>query len=205
MNTISINKTARYIDTDNFNDADKLLIVLHGYGQLPQYFIRKFEELTSFGYYIVAPEGMHRFYLNGTSGRVGASWMTKEGRLDDIVDNINYLNCLYKTVNQTDKFTRKIILGFSQGGATASRWVNSNNKLFDQCILWASIFPDDIPFPEKSNDILKYDFVVGINDQYFSKDDIEICTNKYKESGINTHIFNGIHDIDMNFLKQILA
>ncbi len=205
MNTISINKTARYTDTNNYNDADKLLIVLHGYGQLPYYFIRKFEELTSLGYYIIAPEGLHRFYLNGTSGRVGASWMTKEGRLDDIKDNISYLNCLYKSVNHDDKFSKKIILGFSQGGATASRWVNTNNILFDQCILWASVFPEDVPFPEKSNETLKYDFVVGTNDQYFSKDDIVVCINKYKESGINSHVFNGIHDIDMHILKQVIA
>ena len=30
---------------------------------------------------------MHRFYLEGSSGRVGASWMTKEAREDDKKEN----------------------------------------------------------------------------------------------------------------------
>ena len=43
------------------------------------------------GYTIIAPQGLHKFYLEGTSGRVGASWMTKENREDDIKNYLVYL------------------------------------------------------------------------------------------------------------------
>ena len=32
----------------------------------------------------MAPEGLSRFYLEGFSGKVGATWMTREDRLNDI-------------------------------------------------------------------------------------------------------------------------
>ena len=76
-------KTFRYHILNEGTNAKKVLYVLHGYGQLAEFFVRKFRELGD-EYLIVAPEGMHRFYLQGSSGRVGASWMTKEDREQDI-------------------------------------------------------------------------------------------------------------------------
>ncbi|MFT7345493.1 MAG: putative esterase, partial [Lentimonas sp.] len=88
---LKIDKTAKVSVLKNEeNPNDQLLIVLHGYGQLSQFFIQKFSSLTH-QCDIIAPEGMHRFYLNGSSGRVGASWMTKEERETDIEDNQKYL------------------------------------------------------------------------------------------------------------------
>jgi hypothetical protein len=78
-NKLSIEKTIRYFTIGDIEKAKYLLIALHGYGQLSSYFGKKFEDLPN-EFFIVIPEGMHRFYLDGTSGRVGASWMTKEAR-----------------------------------------------------------------------------------------------------------------------------
>ena len=202
---VSVLKRARFVTHGDSNTASKLLVVLHGYGQLPRYFIRKFEKLTSLGYYIVAPEGMHRFYLNGTSGRVGASWMTKEARLDDINDNYVLLNSIYKTiVERNPNFSNKILLGFSQGGATASRWMNHNPNLFDQCILWASIFPDDVPFPTNEHHV-DYHFVVGEQDPYFTPENIQSLMQEYQMNGIQTTLFPGIHDIELTVLEGLLV
>ncbi len=202
---IQVLKSARFITHGDVNSASKLLFVLHGYGQLPRYFIRKFEKLAALGYYIVAPEGMHRFYLNGTSGRVGASWMTKEARLDDINDNYVLLNSIYKTIKERNpNFSSKILLGFSQGGATASRWMNNNPNLFDQCILWASIFPEDVPFPTNQHQ-LNYLFVVGEQDPYFTPENIQVLNNEYQKNGIQTFLFQGVHDIDLAVLESVLV
>ena len=95
MNKIKISKTAKYTTYGNPDKASIIIFALHGYGQLVQFFIRKFQVLDAEQYFVVAPEGLHRFYLKGSSGRVGASWMTKEERQSDIEDYINYLDDLF--------------------------------------------------------------------------------------------------------------
>ena len=89
IKTITVEKTARYITLGNKEKADVLIVALHGYGQLSAYFSKNFSKLDQ-RYFIVIPEGLSRFYLSGTCGRVGASWMSKEERLWDIRDNLNY-------------------------------------------------------------------------------------------------------------------
>ena len=117
-------------------DDDKLIYVLHGYGQLAQFFIQKFTPLQKLGYTIVAPEGLHRFYLEGTSGRVGASWMTKVNRELDILNYIQFLDSLHETYKQKD-WKSITVLGFSQGVATAFRWI-ANGKIEPQEFLLCS-------------------------------------------------------------------
>ena len=197
-----VEKTTRYYTLGDLDSADKLLFVLHGYGQLSQFFIRKFQTLVEKGYYIVAPEGLHRFYLEGTSGRVGASWMTKEARLDDIEDNVLYLKLITEHFIKTKNFKNVSLLGFSQGGATATRFYTKHFHFFQTCILWASVFPDDVSFSpiEKG---LNYQFVIGTEDPYFSKEITANLLSEYQENGIKTHQFIGDHNIDEEMLNQL--
>ena len=197
-----IEKTTRYYTLGDLDSADKLLIVLHGYGQLPQFFIRKFQTLVEKGYYIVAPEGLHRFYLEGTSGRVGASWMTKEARLDDIEDNILYLKKLVESFIYDRNFNNVSLLGFSQGGATATRFYAKHFHLFDTCVLWASVFPEDISFSINENG-LNYQFVIGTEDPYFSKEITANLLSDYQKNGVKTYQFIGEHNIDVEILNQL--
>jgi hypothetical protein len=93
---IEFSQKRRYY-TNELKGKSKILVALHGYGQLAQFFARKFAALDqSFG--IIVPEGPHRFYLEGSSGRVGASWMTKEWREQDIEENTRYLLALIEKV-----------------------------------------------------------------------------------------------------------
>lgn len=198
-------KTFRYFTKGNIEKAKYLLIVLHGYGQLAEYFIKKFENLSE-DYFIVAPEGMHRFYLKGSSGRVGASWMTKEARETDISDNLNWLNELYTQINSEKKFDQKIVLGFSQGGATAARWINERKDI-TSFILWASVFPPDLLI---GNEIINSEkrsnhFVLGNEDEYFTKEQQSECLSFFTQNNYKTHVFNGKHTIDNQILKTILS
>lgn len=201
---IQHSKTFRYFSSGNLQTARTLLYVLHGYGQLAEYFMKKFEGIPK-DHFIVAPEGMHRFYLNGNSGRVGASWMTKEERETDISDNISWLNALDKEIQKDKRFEKVIVLGFSQGGATAARWFYSNTK-FDTLIMWASVFPPDLNIKDE---LLKIDtsssyFVLGEDDEYFQDDLFHEEINKYKDLGFKTKVFEGKHDIDIATLSDIL-
>lgn len=203
---LKIEKTVRYYTFGNFETAKNIWIVLHGYGQLPYYFIRKFQSLNPEDHFIIAPEGLHRFYLNGTSGRVGASWMTKEARLDDISDNNKYLNALYQSF-QDKKFDKKILLGFSQGGATAARWHEQGKFNADLFILWASVFPPDLDFNIEQSSLTNSTnyFVLGDDDPYYKDTDIAIENQiKSKKINFNRINFKGKHDISSDALNEII-
>lgn len=203
---ISIPKTARYFTYGNPDSAQNIWFVLHGYGQLPYYFIRKFNTLDPEKNFIVAPEGFHRFYREGTKGRVGASWMTKEARLDDIKDNIEYLNLVATEILKKHSFQQRFLVGFSQGGATASRWHHNGNYKADHFILWASIFADDISFEDDKFGMLQSNnfFIIGDEDPYFKNKTDEIqAFLKRQPFHITIKNFRGKHDIDSTTLHEI--
>ena len=203
---ITVKKTAVYHTFGHPETATKIIFALHGYGQLAQYFIRKFQNLSD-DYFVIAPEGLHRFYLSGSSGRVGASWMTKEKRLNDINDNIDYLNQLWLQFKSKHLFDKHILLGFSQGGATASRWHQLGNFNADQFILWASVFPPDLNqewthiFNQSDNH-----FVVGSKDEYYNTKKITDQEDYFKQNHVKfrTRIYDGKHSIDPTLLNDIL-
>jgi predicted esterase len=205
-NYIQASKTFRYFTLGNPETAKKLIFVLHGYGQLPEYFIQKFKSLEN-DYLIVAPEGMHRFYLKGSSGRVGASWMTKEERITDIADTINYLNTLYHQVANQFETNKISVLGFSQGAATAARWFYSNEKLASELIIWASVFPPDLEISSEINPSTtsKNKFVIGTQDEYFNVEQQNELMEFYKTKGFEVFQFDGKHDIDTSTITRVLS
>lgn len=210
IENINTQKTGRIAVHGQIEKSKTLLIALHGYGQLVPYFIRKFHQIDSTRNFVVAPEGLHRFYLNGTSGRVGASWMTKEARLDDIEDNINYLNQVYQRFVGQQKFDKIIVLGFSQGAATAARWIENTDFKIDAFIQWAGVFPPDLEINASNSkwQSLKHFYVVGNQDPYFA----ENSSDEYNQSAWlkkhnfhpETITFDGKHDVDPVTLNEIL-
>ena len=200
---LAVSKKMRYYTLGNAKKADTLLIALHGFGQLSKFFIKKFEFLPE-NYLILAPEGMHRFYLQGNSGRVGASWMTKEARELDIEENTIALKTLLEKVKNEKQFSKIILLGFSQGGATAARWYFSDDEQFDHLILWASVFPPDLEKPALETNSKNY-FVLGNQDEYYSEAQQLSQIAAYKEIGFNTIHFEGKHDIQQATLSELLS
>jgi predicted esterase len=202
---LALQRTLRYYTMGDPDQADTIIYVLHGYAQLARYFIEKFKGLDK-RYYVVAPEGMHRFYVNGGSGRVGASWMTKEDRERDIEDTVNGLNELSKLMGQELGNKREIVLGFSQGGAAAARWYYTGTQIIDHLIIWASVFPPDLPrekliqkAPDKTNH-----FVIGNEDEYYSLEEQMELIAFYSDKGFETTHYNGNHSIQTETLQQIL-
>jgi len=143
---ILVNKTARYYTLGDVKNATEIYFVLHGYGQNVLRFTSKFTALVKPGVAVIAPEGLNRFYYEGFTGIVGAGWMTKDDRLNDIEDYIAYLNVLKKTLCQKRQTIH--VLGFSQGAATACRWVSRGLSDAKNLILWAGLVPPDINIDE---------------------------------------------------------
>lgn len=204
---IHINYKARYFTYGNLSDTTKnIWFVCHGYGQLAEYFIRKFHTLNPNENFVIVPEGLHRFYLNGHNGRVGASWMTKEDRLTDIENYIQFLDCVYFEIVKNTK-AQIILLGFSQGAATASRWAAMGKSKIDKLILWAGVFPPDLPFENCLNKINQLNplLVIGNNDEFISKEEMQEKIKWLDSEKINyqLHTFEGKHDIDANVLIDV--
>jgi predicted esterase len=210
---LTFNFKARYFSAGEISDHTKhILFVLHGYGQLAQYFIRKFSVLENKDIVVIAPEGLSRFYLDPLEGagrktrRVGATWMTRENRLVDIENYVNYLDIVFSNVVGGRKIPVSI-LGFSQGSATASRWILSKNIHFDRLILWAGILPEDMNF-EVGAEILKDKSVVmvyGNQDPFLT--DARFTEMKMLTEKLNTKVdvvtFDGGHDIDEGALLKL--
>lgn len=197
-------KTYRYELLGNTTDPGTVIYVLHGYGQLAKFFIRKFQVLSE-SMLIVAPEGMHRFYLEGNSGRVGASWMTKEARETDIEDNMAWLQALNEEIDQKYAPKTRLLLGFSQGGATAARWHAKKPLQFDGLILWACVFPPDLLIPTEKAPIFNGHFVLGDEDPFYTNQQSEELVRFYEAKKYAIHRFNGGHDIVPDTLVEIVT
>lgn len=198
---ITIDKTARYFTFGNPKNAKNIWFVFHGYGQLAKYFIRNFEHLNPDENYIVAPEGLYRFYLDGFSGRVGATWMTKESRLSDIEDYVRFIDATFETaislyIKPDSKITA---LGFSQGVATVSRWVAYGNHKPDRLLLWAGSFPPDLEPAEakKSFTDLPTLCCVGDSDPFVNEKHIEATRDQLAALDIEAEFltYSGGHKI----------
>lgn len=204
---INYQRKGRYCTYGDPETAKTLLFALHGYGQLATYFIRKFHFFNPSDYLIVCPEGPHRFYQEGTSGRVGASWMTKEDRLSDIKDYVTFLDTLYDSIIDSNNFENTILLGFSQGGATASRWIGYGKAKFDSFILWAAVFPPDMETEVKQNFKPSINHMaIGDADPYSTVEQAKSYYEKLKSEGMNFefHTFVGKHNLDQTLLLKLI-
>ena len=211
--SLTINFKARYFKLGELTATTKQIwFVLHGYGQLAQFFISKFKKLAENDIVVIAPEGLSRFYLQDVetrsqtgNNRVGSSWMTRENRLMDIENYITYLTSIYNSEVKAEIPVR--VLGFSQGAATASRWAMNSNIEFSSLILWAGIFPNDIDF-EKGKEFFKtkdVKIIFGNKDQFLTPERIDEIRSLLDKLNLpfNPIVFEGAHEIHEPTLLQL--
>lgn len=213
---ISVARTARYQQLGEVSAATRQLwLVAHGYGQLAEYFIRHFAPLHAAdpaGTVIVAAEALSRFYLTGTEGRVGASWMTRADRLAEIEDQITYLSALLARLRaDCPAAVRITVLAFSQGTATVSRWLarNADHWRPDQLVLWAGNFPDDIESTAAQQLLtnLPVTMVSGDQDEYVGPEKLHQQAEILRQHGakVTTLSFAGGHTLHGELLRQLHA
>ena len=207
---LNVNRTARYHTIGDLeNKPNEVWFVLHGHMYLAKQFIRYFRVLETDRRLIVAPEGLSRSYVNHKERRVGASWMTKEDRLNEIVDYVNYLDELYRHFFETiDRSNTKVhVLGFSQGAATACRWVAQGRSFIDRLTIWAGLVPPDLDLAtggEKLRDA-KLTIVLGDNDEYVGATEAAEQEARLGELGILHEFirFEGGHVLDNALLLRL--
>lgn len=204
-------RTARYEQLGEASAATRQLwLVLHGYGQLAEYFIRHFAAIYARApatTVVVAPEALSRFYLHGTSGRVGASWMTSADRLAEIADQHAYLNALLGQLRAAAPQAEATVLGFSQGTATAARWLTQLAPAWrpQRLVLWAGDFPaDTLPAPALLPG-LPITLVTGEQDSYVGPQKMQQQAAVLRTHGaqVSTALFEGSHTLHPPLLQQL--
>lgn len=209
---IQVQRTAHYATLGNIGPQTKYLwIVCHGYGQLSKHFIKRFDVLDREDTFVLAPEGLSRFYWQGVGlkqRKVVSSWMTSEDRLDEIADYCNMLSTLYQYyVSQASQEVKVILLGFSQGCATQIRWIHKEHPSFDTLVLWGGLFPEDLdysPLQGYWTDIPKY-FVYGNQDEYLTEKVHQLHHELLKQHHLKVieKKFEGKHVIDRPTLAEL--
>jgi predicted esterase len=174
-----VERTARYYTLggrDGAGPVKTIWFVLHGYSQLAGDFVRYFSDLADTDTLIVAPEAMNRFYMIGIDKParerpVGATWMTREDRDSEIADYVEYLEALHEEVaRDAARFGAKVnVLGFSQGAATATRWIMHGKAHVDRLVLWGGLTPPDASLSGAASlRNVPLTLVIGERDQYVS-------------------------------------
>ncbi|MBT9394696.1 phospholipase [Hymenobacter sp. NST-14] len=208
---IAVTRTARYSQLGELSAATRRVwFVAHGYGQLAAYFIRHFAHLTAQDptLVIIAPEGLSRFYLQGTGGRVGATWMTREDRLAEIDDYVSYLNQLATTLlPRAAPEAAVTVLGFSQGAATVSRWLARAPFRPAHLILWAGAFPPDMDFPVATRLLrrLPVTLVCGTEDEFITDEALGQQQAFLRQLGVAAELvrFAGTHTLHRETLTAL--
>ena len=176
-NFLEVKKTARYTTFGELTEKTKYFwFALHGSNMLCEQMLYKFRDFDPAEHFVVSPEGLSRFYDKGFAGDVVAAWMTSRDRLKEIDDFSYYLSLLYsKYTSQLPSDCKKVILGFSQGGTCAFRWMHQNAVDVDKIIAYSSWLPEDINLKESKTDLSKAEIIYtyGEQDQYLTSERLD--------------------------------
>lgn len=188
--------------------ATEAWLIFHGYGMLAQGILHWFEPAERPGRLLVAPEGLSRFYQERNGVRtVGASWMTREDRDHELLDQASYLDRVVGEV--IGEIPRLEVHGFSQGVATAARWVVRGVRPVAKLVCWGGTIPPEIE-PITLSGVLAgapVEMVVGDRDKWVAPELVAADVERLNGGGCpaKLHQFEGGHRIDRHVLERMSA
>jgi predicted esterase len=213
---IKVQRTARYymIGEPGANTRD-VWFACHGYNQLAGDFIREFEPISDDSRVIVAAEALNRYYLatepgfHSAEAKIGATWMTRADRDAEIADYVAYLDDLYDEI-----FTRApreevsvTVLGFSQGGATANRWLTRGRARADRLIMWGALLATDSDLNKAATFFgdVKLTIVYGTRDKFADEGMISKYEKLLRDKKVPFELitFDGGHRMDRATLAAL--
>jgi predicted esterase len=214
---LEVSRTARYAVMGSFDGPlSEVWIACHGQGQLAARFLSRFLPLEREDRLIIAPEALSRYYVtppkggpNPANAPIGASWMTREDRECEIEDYVRYLDSLYEEIFSTvgREKVRLWVLGFSQGTATAARWVARGKVDPDRVVLWSGLLPPELNAESAASLARRSPLTVvfGRSDEFASPELIAAQEARLKELSIphKTMRFDGGHEIVPDTLSML--
>jgi predicted esterase len=206
---LTVSRTARYFTLGVPEQALHVWFVCHGYGQLASQFLGYFTSMQQPGRLLVAPEALSRFYHDQGAGPIGASWMTREDRVSEINDYLQYLDALHATIRLSlPEGSQCHVLGFSQGVATAIRWKASGSAPLAGAVFWAGSVPPDLDLTACGSRFLdqRLAFVAGTEDPVISADWRTRQCERFTAIGAECleFSFSGGHRLDRMTLTRVV-
>ena len=217
---IRVARSARYFELGPTHGmVRELWFVLHGYGDLAERFLAPFAAIDDGSRVIVAPEALNRFYTVPASSApaserpVGATWMTREDRDREIDDYVAYLEDVAADVagRLTGKSVgeRVVVLGFSQGAATAARWVARGRVRAHELVLWGGVLPPELELRDRDQPLRRatLTIVIGSQDDVVPASALEVEKARLAEAGIPYTLrrYEGRHAISRAELVALAA
>ena len=213
-------RTARYVQLGAAPaSASRIWFALHGYGMLAERFVQPFQGVIPDDTCIVAPEALSRFYLElpradgGHMQRVGATWLTRESRETEIDDAHRWLDLVHDEVvaeSTTAQARAPLVgvLGFSQGVATAMRWIARGRVAPEQFVAWAGGVAQDVDraaFSQKMQDA-EMVLVTGTQDPYVTVQTKAAVLEAVTALSVRHRAleFEGAHQLDVSLLQSLL-
>lgn len=213
---IRTTRTARFsLSGDASAGITDVWFVCHGYGQLASDFIGEFDCIASPHRLIVAPEALSRFYLaeaggfHGPDAKIGATWMTREDRDVEIDDYVSYLDSMYDLIFQeVDRTPVTVtVLGFSQGGATANRWLTRGRAKADRLLMWGCLLASDSDLNEAATFFreVELSIVYGTRDKFADTGMIADYEKLLRDNEVPFRLesFEGGHRMDRETLTRL--
>ncbi len=220
---IRVARTARYYTLGSAGThLREVWLVCHGYRQLARRFLLRFAELDDGTRLIVAPEGLSRFYLHdpasghGKEVPIGATWMTREDRENEITDYVGFLDgVLDEVLDEVSEVSEEsggaiaplTVLGFSQGAHTVCRWLAAGEAAVERIILWGAYLPDDLDLERGPERLGSAELILvrGLLDHFISDEAHVVQEKRLEELGIpfKTITHPGGHELDPALIRQI--
>jgi len=195
--------------------AGEWWIAIHGYGQLAGEFLAQCAALDDGRRLVVATEALSRFYQSGPGGsapdaRVGASWMTREDRESEIADYLGYLDLLVAALSVGVANRPALhVLAFSQGTATASRWVASGRVRVARLVCWGGMIAPELDLATLDAPLraTRVQLVVGSRDKFATPERVAAERARLDAAGLRYEAFSfeGGHRLDDGTLAAIAA
>jgi predicted esterase len=211
--TIEVPRTARYYTIgDERGTVHELWFALHGFGQLAGEFAQYFADLADGQRLVIAPEALNRYYAASASvpaseRPVGATWMTREDRENEIRDYVRYLDLLHDEVSKRHPRAHTVVVGFSQGGATAARWAQLGRSHIARLILWGATVPPDADLSAGPAAFCgaRLTFVIGRRDHYIPAPSLDAEQARLTAAGVPFEVvqYEGGHSIKRSVLLDV--
>jgi predicted esterase len=197
-----------YHTLNSFSSTTKnVWLVFHGMGYLSRYFIRYFSELSSEENFIIAPQAPAKYYMGEKFKHVGASWLTRENTIEDTKNIFNYMDTVFEA-EKPETMPNFIVLGYSQGVSIATRWLASRKIQCNQLILHSGGIPVELTTKDFDylNSNTEVTYLFGDKDQYITearKTEESLKGTKLFGDRLKVVVFDGIHEVNKDFIKKI--
>jgi predicted esterase len=134
--------------------------------------------------------------------------MTRENRIADITNYVSYLNTVYDHLIPNTFQGEITVLGFSQGAATAARWVSDNHIKFHRLVVWCGMLPPDMNFAVAAHILRdkKVIEVIGKADPYLTDEKLKEMTVIHERLHLAPEVieFDGGHEIVPEVLQKLI-